>query len=128
VPTRIVIVDAEPVVRAVVADIIKKDGYEVTQTDNPSDVLEIVKVNPPALIITNVTLPGISGHDAMCLFKEHAPGVPILMIPGVPDSNVIRQWKEEQGFDIFPKPFEADALRAKVREMIGAERATESET
>jgi FixJ family two-component response regulator len=41
---------------------------------------------PPALIITNVSLPGISGHDAMRMFKEHAPDVPVMMIAGLPDS------------------------------------------
>jgi DNA-binding NtrC family response regulator len=124
----IVIVDAEPIVRSVLCDIIQKGGFEVAETDNPRDVLEIVKVNPPALIITNVTLPGISGHEAMRIFKEHAPGIPVLMIPGLPDAEVIREWKQEHGFDIFPKPFEADALIAKVRQMIGLGRAIESET
>jgi DNA-binding response OmpR family regulator len=118
VATRIVIVDAAPDVRKIVATIIEKDGYEVTQTDDPKTVVEIVKEAPPALIITNVTLPGMSGHEAMQIFRQHAPGVPVLMIPGLPDEGVIREWGREPGFEIFPKPFRAADLRAKVREMI----------
>jgi DNA-binding response OmpR family regulator len=105
-------------VRKIVATIIEKDGYEVTQTDDPRAVVEIVKEAPPALIITNVALPGMSGHEAMRIFKRHAPGVPVLMIPGLPDEGVIREWGREPGFEIFPKPFRAADLRAKVREMI----------
>jgi len=116
--TRIVIVDAAPDVRKIVATIIEKDGYEVTQTDDPRAVVEIVKEAPPALIITNVALPGMSGHEAMRIFKRHAPGVPVLMIPGLPDEGVIREWGREPGFEIFPKPFRAADLRAKLREMI----------
>ena len=115
---RIVIVDAEPEVRKIVATIIESDGYEVTQTDDPKAVVELVKEAPPALIITNVALRGMSGHEAMQMFKQHAPGVPILMIPGLPDQGVIREWGREPGFEIFPKPFRAADLRAKVREMI----------
>lgn len=43
VPTKIVIVDAEPVVRSPVAAIMQSDGYEVIQTDDPKAVLEIIK-------------------------------------------------------------------------------------
>jgi DNA-binding NtrC family response regulator len=118
VPTRIVIVDAAPEVRKIVAAIIEKDGYEVTQTDDPRAAVEIVKEAPPALIITNVALRGMSGHEAMQIFKQHAPRVPVLMIPGLPDEGVIREWVREPGFEIFPKPFRAVDLRAKVREMI----------
>jgi DNA-binding NtrC family response regulator len=109
-----------------VAVIVERDGYEAMQTDDPHAVLEIVKAEPPALIITNVALPGITGHDAMQIFKQHAPDVPVLMITGLPDTDVIREWKHRPGFDIFPKPFEASELRAKVREMIAPERPTNS--
>jgi CheY-like chemotaxis protein len=97
------------------------DGYDVTQTDDPMAVLEIVKAGRPALIITNVSLPGITGHEAMKIFKLYAPDVPILMISGLPDAEVIRQWKQEPGFGVFPKPFTAFDLRARVREMIGTQ-------
>jgi two-component system OmpR family response regulator len=119
VATRIVVVDAEPTVREIVACIIETDGYEVTQTDDPRVVVELIKEAPPALIITNVALRGMSGYDAMRIFKQHAPGVPVLMIPGLPDAGVIQEWGREPGFEIFPKPFNAADLRAKVREMLG---------
>jgi DNA-binding response OmpR family regulator len=117
---RIVIVDAEPAVRKIVATIVAEDGYEVTQTDDPKAVVEIVKEAPPALIITNVALRGMSGHEAVQIFRQHAPGVPILMIPGLPDEGIIREWGREPGFE-FPKPVRAADLRAKVREMIGSQ-------
>lgn len=118
-PKRIVIVDAEPVVRSVVAEILKSDGYEVLPTDNPDAVIELVKNHPPALVVTNVALPGISGHDAILKFKEYCPGVPVLMISGLPDVEVIREWQSQDGFEAFPKPFSAQQLKAKVRQMIG---------
>jgi hypothetical protein len=49
------------------------DGYEVMQTDDPVTVLEIVKLGTPALIITNVSLPGITAHKAMNIFELYAP-------------------------------------------------------
>jgi len=43
------------------------------------------------------------------------------MISGLPDAEVIRQWKREPGFGVFPKPLTAFDLRARVREMIGTQ-------
>ena len=117
-PIRILIVDAEPVVRSIVAAMLTTEGYEVMQTADPKAVLEIMKAEAPALIITHVSLPGITGHEAMKVFKENAPHVPVLMISGLPDVEAIRQWRLEPGFGMFPKPFQAADLRAKVREMI----------
>ena len=76
------------------------------------------RTDAPALVITNVALPGITGHDAMRLFKQCSPDTPVLMIPGIPESDVITKWKDQDGFDVFPKPFMAGDLRTKVREML----------
>src|SRR5436305_419572 len=58
----IVVLDAEPVVRSAVVEILQHDGYEVLPTDDPDAIIQIVKSHRPALVITNVALPGISGH------------------------------------------------------------------
>ncbi len=115
---KIVVLDGEPIVRATIAAILESDGYEVQQTDNALEVIEIMKSDIPALIITNLSLPGISGHEPMKLFKKCSPDTPVLMVPGVPESDVISEWKDRAGFAIFPKPFMAGDLRAKVREML----------
>jgi len=56
----------------------------------------------------------------MMKFKQHCPDVPVLMISGLPDAEVIRQWEKQDGFAAFPKPFSAQQLKAKVREMIAS--------
>jgi DNA-binding NtrC family response regulator len=120
----IVVVDAEPVVRDVVQNILRREGYEVIGTGDPKAALQVIKSAHPSLVITNVNLPGITGHDAMRMFKEGCPGVPVLMLSGLPDSSVIRQWIAEDGFDTFPKPFSASQLTAKVREVLAGRLAS----
>jgi CheY-like chemotaxis protein len=44
---KIVIVDAEPVVRKTVAAILETEGYEVTQAEDPQEVVEIIESDPP---------------------------------------------------------------------------------
>src|SRR4051795_2905120 len=99
---KIIVVDSEPVVRSVIKAILEREGYEVTSLEDPKTAVDVIKKTPPELIITNVTLPGISGHDAMRLFKEYCPGIPVLMVSGLPESAVIQDWMSEDGFDAFP--------------------------
>ncbi len=114
----IVVVDSEPVVRSVVTKILQREGYLVHSTDDVKKALEMIKNCTPKLVLTNVYLKGITGHDAMRLLKDHCPGLPVLMVSGLPDETAIQQWIGEDGFDTFPKPFQASALVDKVRKVI----------
>jgi two-component system response regulator FlrC len=115
---RIVLVDPEPVVRETIKNILERDGHEVVPANDPKAALEVIRLGNVALVITNVNLPGMSGHDAMRLFKQGCPGVPVLMVSGLPDSDTIQRWMEEDGFDAFPKPFSARQLSEKVRKIL----------
>jgi DNA-binding NtrC family response regulator len=115
---RIVLVDPEPVVRDTIKAILEHDGHEVVPANDPQAALEIIQRGKTALVITNVNLPGMSGHDAMRMFKKGCPGVPVLMVSGLPESETIRHWMAEDGFDAFPKPFSAQQLSRKVRQVL----------
>jgi DNA-binding response OmpR family regulator len=115
---RIVLVDPEPVVRDTIKAILEHDGHEVVPADDPHLALAIIQRGDIALVITNVNLPGMTGHDAMRMFKQGCPGVRVLMVSGLPESEVIRHWMDEDGFDAFPKPFSARQLSQKVRQML----------
>ena len=115
---RIAVLDAEPVVRAVVSRILERDGYAVLPVETLQAAVELLRSAPPDLILTNVYLPGISGRDAVRLLKSMRPELPVLMVSGLPDEDVIHEWAGHDRFDTFPKPFTAAELLAKVRSML----------
>ena len=114
----ILVVDAEPVVRSVITDILESGGYIVQPVATLEGAVEVLKSVSPDLVLTNVYLPGISGREAMRVMKGVRPELPVLMVSGLPDSAVIQEWKGQDGFDTFPKPFTAEELLAKVRAML----------
>jgi DNA-binding response OmpR family regulator len=116
--TRIAVLDAEPTVRSVVVKTLCRAGYDVEPADTLEAAIEIIKDRPPDLLLTNVYLPGVTGHEAMRLLKAIRPDLPVLMVSGLPDSEVIRDWAGRDGFDTFPKPFTPDELVDKVRKML----------
>ena len=118
----ILVVDAEPNVRSVIRTILERDGYHILDFADVQSALISIRKTRPALILTNVYLPGITGHEAMKLFKLQCPDVPVMMVSGLPDSEVIQQWAGQAGFDVFPKPFTAGELIDKVRRTLAGSR------
>jgi CheY-like chemotaxis protein len=51
---RIVVLDAEPVVRSVVTSILERGGYAAEPVESFEAAAEIVKTAPPDLLLTNV--------------------------------------------------------------------------
>jgi DNA-binding NtrC family response regulator len=115
---RIVVLDAEPVVRTAITEILKHGGYTVESSGSIHSAIQIIKNSRPDLLLTNVYLPGMTGHQAMELFKGLYPELRVLMISGLPDADVIREWAGRDRFDTFPKPFAAHELLDKVRAML----------
>ena len=115
---KIVVIDSEPTVCAVVTAILEHAGYAVRATGEFREALEMLRAERPDLVLTNVFLRGIPGHDAMRAIKELFPGLPVLMVSGLPCDEVISTWTGEVGFDVFPKPFRSDSLVEKVRQVL----------
>lgn len=117
-PARILVVDAEPVVRSIIEQILESNGFEVEPADNVQTALDLARKMRPDLVITNVYLPGITGRDALELLKRALPETPMLMVSGLPDEDAIREWFGRKDFDTFPKPFTAQELVNKVRTIL----------
>ena len=117
-PPRILILDAEPVVRSVVAAILEHGGYKVDQAATVPAALDMVERRQTDLLLTNVYLPGMTGRQAVDMFKRTYPELPVLMVSGLPDSDVIEEWVGQPGFDTFPKPFGAQELLDKVHSIL----------
>lgn len=114
----IVVIDSEETVRSVVSKILHRAGYDVFAFGDLDLALEMVRAAQPDLVLTNVFLRGITGHDAMLKLRSEFPDLNVLMVSGLPDDEVIREWTGEPHFDVFPKPFSAHALVEKVREIV----------
>ena len=122
----IMVIDSEPTVRTVVTTILERAGYQVKNTGDFAEALELLRQRKPDLVLTNVFLRGITGHDAMHRLKQEFPDLNVLMVSGLPDESVIKSWASEPNFDIFPKPFTSEALLAKVTGILGSKPANPS--
>ena len=67
---RILVVDDEPDIVALVAYHLAKTGYRVSTAASGSDAIELARQERPALIVLDLMLPGLSGYDVLQQLRE----------------------------------------------------------
>jgi DNA-binding response OmpR family regulator len=117
VPAKILIVDAEPIVRNVVAIILRKRGYIVKEAASLGMAISLLEIETPNLVITNGEMPDATAAEAIARMREKCPDLRVLMIPSLPDTGM-KDRTVDVGIEVYPKPFRADGLVAKVRAIL----------
>src|SRR5262245_38003652 len=78
----ILLVEDEPMLRDVVARILRMEQYTVLEAENGEHALALLKTHPVNLIITDFALPDVDGLTLVSRFVERQPGIPVIMMSG----------------------------------------------
>ena len=117
----VVVVDDEPILRAIVTDVLADLGYQTVEASDGAQGLAILESDATVdLLITDVGLPkGMNGRQLADAARVKRPDLKVLFITGYAENAVIGERKLEPGMHLLTKPFEMDVLAGKVREIIG---------
>jgi CheY-like chemotaxis protein len=116
----ILLVDDEAGIRRTVEYILSSKGYRVMAAACGAEALELAgrMEKPPALLLTDVVMPGMSGHELSERLVALYPALKVLYISGYTEDIIAHHGILEDGIDLLSKPFSAAALAAKVREIL----------
>jgi PAS domain S-box-containing protein len=116
----ILLVEDELVVRRLIAEILESSGYSVLQAGDGPSALELIRRHTGSLdlLVTDVVMPGMSGPDVAGAVAAMRPGTQVLYISGYTDSSVGHHGLLEPGIAFLQKPFDAEVLTRKVREVL----------
>ena len=114
----ILVLDAEEIIRSVITRILEREGYTVHTAGDLPSALELVKDCTPDLLLTNLYIPGTSGHDAARFLRSMCPNMRVLIVAGLPDDRLIEDRTKGEGFASFPKPFDKKQLTEKVKNVL----------
>ncbi|CAE8626789.1 unnamed protein product [Polarella glacialis] len=92
--------------------------YQVVTAMNGTEALNFIRCNaPPALILLDVMMPGISGPDVLKqLRRSHsAQSLPVIMVSAMSDDDCVGKCFKQGCNDYITKPFTAVALLARVK-------------
>lgn len=78
----VLLVDNEPLVRAVLAEVLRQGGFEVRTAGSGTEAVEMAGHTPPSLVLMDVQMPGLSGWETLDRLREAQPSLPVLMMSG----------------------------------------------
>ena len=106
------VVDDDPAVLELVAEMLTQLGCEViTQQDSTAALVALAQDQRIELLLTDINMPGIAGHELAKQAKRLRPGVKPILI-SARDGN-------GRGFPLLRKPFLQADLARVIRETIG---------
>ena len=116
----ILVVEDEEMVRSLACRSLLSLGYTVLEANNGTQALRAImeRSQPIHLVVSDVVMPEMGGRELgqrMCLID---PRLPILYMSGYTGEDVVRRGLLEAGSPFLQKPFSAEALGRKVREML----------
>ncbi|HVT97519.1 MAG TPA: response regulator [Acidobacteriaceae bacterium] len=118
---RILIVDDEKCIADTLALIFRGSGYDAVAYYDGASALASCATITPDLLITDVTMPGITGIELAILVKQHCPGCKILLFSGLAGSFDLVERAKQQGhdFQLLEKPINPAELLQKVAGTFG---------
>lgn len=119
---RILVVEDEEIVRDLVSEILRGQGYEVLATDRGSEAARMAHEDQCGidLLISDVVMPEMNGAEVARRIHEISPRTRVLFVSGYSENDMADQGLEALAFQVLQKPFNPAALAKKVREVLEA--------
>ena len=116
----VLVVDDEPTVRMLVADVLSDLGYAAIEAeDGPSGLRALQSSARVDLLVTDVGLPGgMNGRQVADAARALRPDLKVLFITGYAENAVVGNGHLDPGMEVLTKPFAIDDLAARIRRLI----------
>ena len=116
----VLLVDDEELVRNLSEQILADRGYQVVSAASATEALEVAGrlEREIDLLLTDIVMPGLSGLDLAQRLQKRVPRLRVLFMSGYSDSPLLRASLAREGAAFLQKPFTADALERRVRELL----------
>lgn len=111
--TEILIIDDDPLVCALFEDVLKANGFAVITVNDPLKGLELVKSKDYSMVFLDLKMPGMDGAELFRQVREAKRNLPVTIITGFPDGELMMKALAHGPFGVMRKPFkESDILLA----------------
>jgi PAS domain S-box-containing protein len=118
----VLLVEDERAVRDVLARGLRERGYRVLCAADGAEALDLARAHRASLrlLITDVVLPILNGRELAHRLAEELPGLSVLYISGYAEEAVVHHGVVEPGVAFLSKPFSAEELARRVRQLLDA--------
>lgn len=114
----ILIVDDEPEIRSMIAEMVQSFGYDCVMASNGYEALELIRNNNFDIIISDISMPGLDGLELMKQAREALPDTSFLIVTGYSEDYSYDRVIGDGANDFILKPFTVHELRAKLNRIL----------
>jgi FixJ family two-component response regulator len=113
-------------VREIAVRLLTAAGYEVLAAEAPEQAVAQARQHPPALLLTDVVMPNMSGRELALRMTAELPGLRVLFMSGYTDDVVTRHGIREGRLCFLEKPFTRQTLLEGVRKALDSVKGSEA--
>ena len=116
----ILLVEDEASLRKLTRNTLKEVGYTVLEAKDGFEAIETARHTDSVidLLLTDVVMPGMSGHELAGKLAPERPGMRVLYMSGYTDGAIAAHGVLESGISILRKPFTREKLMRSVEELL----------
>ncbi len=124
----LLLVEDEETVLKFARVVLERAGYRVIAAKNGDDALRSVREYPGPihLLVTDVVMPGMSGHVLFESLQPLRPDLPVLYTSGYTDDAIVHHGVLDPGTHLLEKPYSQSSLLGSVRNVLASRQATNS--
>lgn len=116
-PTRVLVVDDEPMVREVLVRYLAREGFDVDEAGDGIAALDLASASSPDLVVLDLMLPGLDGYEVFRRLRERS-GTPVIMLTARGEETDRIVGLELGADDYVTKPFSPREVVARVRAVL----------
>lgn len=121
-PKRVMIVDDEPDIVAIMELALKNRGYSVSAFTSPGKAIEEIRDSQEyALVISDIRMPGMNGFELARKVREARPDIPLVLMTAfeINKPEFAALFPSTTVSDLVKKPFSGAQLISIVRKYVG---------
>ncbi len=112
---KVLMVDDEDQFRSTTKKILNKKGFDTILAASGEEAIDKLAENPDVVIL-DIKMPGMDGHQALREIKKHSSDLPVIMLTGHGAEPSAREALGEGAFDYLSKPCDINLLAAKIED------------
>jgi DNA-binding NtrC family response regulator len=113
----VLVVDDDDVIRETLLELLE-GNYQCQVASTAEEALQKLAAQPFDVVLTDVSLPGLSGRELLEKVRELYPETPVIIVSGLSDQEQAHSLKGLGAFDYLLKPFRLEIVEESVKRAV----------
>ncbi|TVP55246.1 MAG: sigma-54-dependent Fis family transcriptional regulator [Halomonadaceae bacterium] len=117
--TRLLLVEDDQDLREALVTTLEMAHYQIIEADCGEQALVLLSQQPVDLVVSDVNMPGISGHELLASIQQHYPGTPVVLMTAYGEIQHAVAAMQAGAVDYLVKPFSPQTLNGVLKKVLG---------